>query len=408
MTAVVADAKPGDVRTDRRFFPSLDGYRALAALLVVLCHVALISGFNGRSAHTFGPFLARADIGVAFFFLLSGFLIYRPFVVNHVNRTKPMGTRAFYRRRALRILPAYWVALTIVGFVMHAPGFTGPHEPWAHYLLVHVFFLNQVVGGPVQQSWSLSTEISFYLFIPFYAMAIRRLGARAGARRAFLYEFLGAGALIVASVGLQVYLVAIHVSANRIGQMGTWLPFRLDAFGIGMMMAVVSVWMDQPNGPSFDWLSSRWLPALSWLTAAVLFWVMCTHLGLPLGPLFSAKQALIVNVAYPVVAFFALLPGMFGPERQGLFRRFMQLRVVVWLGLISYGIYIWHEAFLAPNMWFRWTGHQELNAPFWPLLFGTLALTIPVAAASYYLVERPALKFKNRRRPKPSSTEPLR
>ena len=395
-TDVIGVQHAGTVAT-RRHFASLDGYRGIAALLVILCHVALISGLNGRTASTFGPYLARADVGVAIFFVLSGFLIYRPFAAAQIAGAKTMGWRAFYRRRALRILPAYWVALTVVAYVLHAPAFTGSHRPIWHYLLLHVYSTNQVIGGPVQQSWSLATEISFYAFVPIYAWAIRRGRVHRSPQRQIGYELGGAAALILGSIGLKLIAVVIHLSPARFGQLGTWLPFRLDSFGIGMFLAIVSTWSERPHGPALKVTSWRFFPAVAWAGAAFVFWATSTQFGFPLGPILTTRQAALMSVLYPATAVLALLPGLFGPDHQGLFRRIMQTRVMVFLGLISYGLYIWHEAWLSPNLWFRWTGYRQLDAPFWQLLVGTLALTIPVAAASYYLVELPALKFKNRR-----------
>ena len=403
-TDVIGVQHAGTVAT-RRHFASLDGYRGIAALLVILCHVALISGLNGRTASTFGPYLARADVGVAIFFVLSGFLIYRPFATAQIAGAKTMGWRAFYRRRALRILPAYWVALTVVAYVLHAPAFTGGHRPLWHYLLIHVYSTGQVIGGPVQQSWSLATEITFYAFVPIYAWIIRHGRSRRTAERQTAYELGGAAALIVGSVALKLVAVVIHLSPARFGQLGTWLPFRLDAFGVGMFLGIVSTWSERLDGPLLDVASSWWFPAACWTGAAFVFWATCTRFGFPLGPILTTRQAALISVLYPAAAVLALLPGFFGPDRKSLFRRFMQTRVMVFLGLISYGMYIWHEAWMSPNLWFRWTGYRPLDAPFWQLLFSTLALTIPVAAASYYLVELPALKFKNRRtRTRPTST----
>ena len=115
-----------DRRSAGTYFPAMDGYRALAALAVLLAHVALLSGIV-RTNTAFGPYLARADVGVSVFFLLSGFLLYRPFVAARLAG-RPSGSLGGYvRRRALRILPAYWFALTIVAFVLQAPGFESPH-----------------------------------------------------------------------------------------------------------------------------------------------------------------------------------------------------------------------------------------------------------------------------------------
>ena len=90
------------------------------------------------------------------------------------------------------------------------------------------------------------------------------------------------------------------------------------------------------------------------------------------------------------------MPAVFAATRRGAIRRFLTARVMVWLGLISYGIYLWHEAWLTIYLrerGFAFGGNERLLE----FLGVTLALTIPTAALSYYFIERPALRLKTRR-----------
>jgi peptidoglycan/LPS O-acetylase OafA/YrhL len=93
---------------------------------------------------------------------------------------------------------------------------------------------------------------------------------------------------------------------------------------------------------------------------------------------------------------FLLLPGVLGPSDRGPVKALLRNRVMVWLGLTSYGIYIWHEAW--QDKFLEWTGDPMFRSPFWPMLAVTLVLTLASAAVSWYLVERPALLLKGRRR----------
>ncbi|HWH92968.1 MAG TPA: acyltransferase family protein, partial [Baekduia sp.] len=98
---------PGNPR-----FPAVDGLRAVAVLAVVVTHTAFISGFNG---HGFlGEITARLDSGVALFFVISGFLLYRPFVAGRYRGERGPKVTHYARRRVLRIVPAYWLALTVL------------------------------------------------------------------------------------------------------------------------------------------------------------------------------------------------------------------------------------------------------------------------------------------------------
>ena len=101
------------------------------------------------------------------------------------------------------------------------------------------------------------------------------------------------------------------------------------------------------------------------------------------------KQAL-----YGLFAFLLLLPAVFGPQDRGLVRRFLQSWPLVSLGVISYGIYLWHLDLIHQlQVWTGWTAGAE---PFWLLAGATLAASIAFASASYFWVERPILRRKNR------------
>src|SRR3954453_13942377 len=101
---------PGNPR-----FPLVDGLRAVAALSVLVTHTAFLSGFNGHGL--LGGITARLDVGVALFFVISGFLLYRPFVAARMGGRGGPRAGLYFRRRALRILPAYWLALTVLGLL---------------------------------------------------------------------------------------------------------------------------------------------------------------------------------------------------------------------------------------------------------------------------------------------------
>src|SRR4051794_38858942 len=104
-------------------FRGFDGLRAIAALSVVVYH---LSGADGRLlAHHYGRYLWLLNIGVPLFFIISGFLLYRPFVVARFDGRPRPSTREFLRRRVLRIVPGFWVALTIVCIVFNVSA--SPH-----------------------------------------------------------------------------------------------------------------------------------------------------------------------------------------------------------------------------------------------------------------------------------------
>ena len=132
--AVYARAAVGALRHQQ--FPLLDPLRAMAALSILVVHVALFSG--AADADIYGRFLIHLDIGVPFFFLLSGFLLYRPFVVARVEGTPRTPFRDYAMRRFVRIVPAYWLALTVAAIV---PGFAGTFSGnwWVYYGLLQSY-----------------------------------------------------------------------------------------------------------------------------------------------------------------------------------------------------------------------------------------------------------------------------
>jgi peptidoglycan/LPS O-acetylase OafA/YrhL len=100
------------------------------------------------------------------FFLVSGFLLYRPFVLSYLSGERSPNTRRFWQRRLLRIMPAYWLALTLLAYVFHlvamGPGLQGVV---CQYLFLQIYFTTQIFFG-ISQAWSLCTEMSFYLVPP--------------------------------------------------------------------------------------------------------------------------------------------------------------------------------------------------------------------------------------------------
>jgi peptidoglycan/LPS O-acetylase OafA/YrhL len=390
---IVRSEAPDLAHPERRAtrFPLFDGFRAVAATAVLLTHVAFDTGYDTRSS--WGGYFARADVGVAIFFLISGFLLYRPFVARRFHTEPPPKTGSFWWRRALRIYPAYWVALialVIIGGV-EVHGFTA----WLRFIfLVHIYWPTTVFG-PVAQSWTLATELAFYLFLPLYAYALRQVVRHdADPRRKLRAELLGIAGLVAITWLYRWWLVSLH--SDRFGVYNTWLPSWLDHFGLGMLLAVTSVWYADRRTRAPAGLERRWAPAVCWAVAGVAFWLVSTQMGVAVNyTLFTTRDEMVVHVMYAVVAFFFLLPGVFGPQDKGLIRRFLRNRAVQIVGLVSYGVYLWHELLIIK---FReWAGAPAggIGGNFGKLALAVFAGTLVLASLSYVLIERPLLRRKN-------------
>ena len=215
-------------------------------------------------------------------------------------------------------------------------------------------------------------------------------------RRILPVELAGLAVLYAISVGFRVWVLLTRPA--DFGTMGTWLPAYFDLFAMGMALAVASAWRAHRGVEGSGFFAGPLAPGLSWAVAGLLFWAICTRLGLPRNqfahPL-TTGQWLWRHLFYGLVSFFLLLPAVFGPQRDGLVRRFLQLPVMLWLGLVSYGIYLWHEVFI--NRWYHWHHRDPFSGHFNAMLLEVALLTVAAAAVSYYIVERPALSLKRRR-----------
>ncbi|HWI72742.1 MAG TPA: acyltransferase, partial [Baekduia sp.] len=170
--AVAPEATPDALRPPpgNPRFPLVDGLRAVAALSVLVTHTAFISGFNGHGLP--GQITSRLDIGVALFFVISGFLLYRPFVAARFDGRPVPRVALYFRRRALRIIPAYWLALTVLAIWPGLPFVHSDHW-WVYYGFLQDLRVPWIQGG-LKTAWSLAVEVQFYLLLPVYAVACAR------------------------------------------------------------------------------------------------------------------------------------------------------------------------------------------------------------------------------------------
>jgi peptidoglycan/LPS O-acetylase OafA/YrhL len=400
------DALAAEFRRGPRHFPSFDGLRAIAAVSVLLLHTAWVSGFTLRSS--WGLYTSRLEIGVSVFFLISGFLLYRPFALSHLSERPAPNVRRFWQRRFLRIVPAYWLALTVLtyGFGIITVG-SGWRGFVVHYFFLQIYDPTAVFNG-ITQAWSLCTEVSFYLFLPLYA-AVVGLRRRAP-RQQLVWEVVGLAVLTAISYGFRWWFLHISLITVRNGKfvaicaphcatraswaslMPAWLPSYLDLFALGMLLAVVSVWFAE-RGTEPSWLRHRLMPWISWGCAAVCFWGVAHVVNDKDILYFITPVANIERQAlYGAFAFFLLLPAVFGPEKETLIRRLLQTWPMVALGVISYGIYLWHLDLI--DQFMKWTGWQPGHVPYGVLVAAVFGLSVAFASASYFGLERPLLRLK--------------
>jgi peptidoglycan/LPS O-acetylase OafA/YrhL len=385
------ESAAGSRGPERVRFPAFDGFRALAAISVLVTHVAFLSGFNTRSP--FGALTARMDVGVAVFFMISGFLLYRPFVAARLAGDDGPRTIAYFWRRGLRIFPAYWVALTVTVFVLHVPKNIPPaKDMFLYYGLAHLYSLDNVIG-PILSSYTLVTEISFYLVLPLYAFLLSRV--HGSPRQQVRVDLLALAAFFVAGVVYRVAVTASSFPYDRTFQLQSVLPGWIDVFAVGMALAVASAWFShrgsQPLLPR-----RRWFPGGCWALAAAAFVGLGVWVGRPSSGLtvYTFWEEMGIHYLYLTVGLLFLLPGMFGPQRVGVIRAVLRNRALQLLGLISYGLYLWNETLL--EKYIQWTDSTAFNTSFAKMLVVVFVATVLVSIASYVLVEKPVLSLKSR------------
>ena len=366
-----------------RRFPLFDGLRAIAVAAIVVVHVTLFSGALDTGGLT-GHVLARMNIGVAIFFLVSGFLLYRPFIAHRVGGASAPAVLEYAKRRFLRIYPAYWVVFTVL-VILPGVGAVPDHGPFAGYALLHTLPID--TGGGCAgdcgliQTWSLVVEVTFYAALPLYVLVANRLARGRAASTWMRNELI---ALVALATIATVAKFAI-VDGGSPWMNGSVLGY-VYWFALGMGLAVLSVGLEaRRRQPALVSLVVE-RPLLPWAAAAASY--LALSLWLPVI-LETAAQRLILTVAFGAIAALVLLPAVFGDGAGGLPRRVLANPVVAWVGLVSYGIFLWH-LFFAREL-------GEAGGGFFEVLAGTALASTACAAASYYLVERPTLRLKYRR-----------
>lgn len=360
----------------------LEGLRALAAIAVLLTHAGFLSGATGRSI--LPGFLARMDIGVALFFVLSGYLLYRPHASHVAAGTARPALSTYAVRRTARLAPA-WLAVLAGTLVLVPQSRTAGTEVWvANLLQLQSLKLEWDLPG-LAQLWSLSTEVMFYLALPVVAAIVARVAVRRGWRT----HLLALGLFAVASILFRL-LDGLGALPDGFAWLRT-LPAMGDWFVAGMVLAVV---VSDVRLCARVTSVVRAVPWHLYTIAACVFWVLTTRIAGPydLVPP-TAWQASAKHVGYTVVATLVIAPSVFGARTS--LSRVLTSRVLTYLGTISYGLFLWH----LPIM-FRVRDVLGLDLfafGFLITVLVTFAASVLVASVSWHLLEAPIQSWARRR-----------
>ena len=336
--------------------PALDGVRAVAVAGVVTYHVG-------------GQWLPGGFLGVDLFFVLSGFLI-TGILLDEIDRDGRVSLPTFFARRARRLLPALYLLLIVVcawAAFIAAPEAIGDLRGAALAALFYIanwffiitgqsYFAEMQGPSPLEHTWSLAIEEQYYLLWPLLLLLlVRRASPRIVA------------VAIVALLMLSVVLMAVLYDEGdpSIAYFGTFSRMHELLVGSLLAFAVKRGWA-LPR-------SARWT---AWIALALIAAMMATVSDT--GAFYYRGGSLVFCV---VVAWLLLALGS-GPPGGGP-TALLSWRPIAWIGLISYGIYLWHWPLIL------WLTPVTTGLTGAPLAMLRLGATLAIATASFYLLEQP-------------------
>jgi peptidoglycan/LPS O-acetylase OafA/YrhL len=309
---------------------SLTGIRAVAALLVMATHAAYTTG-NYTHGYV-GLVYSRMEMGVPIFFVLSGFLLFGPWVRAAATGGQAPSVRRYAWHRVRRIMPAYVVTVLTAYLVYHfRTAGPNPGHTWMglfrNLTLTQIYtdnYLYSYLHQALTQMWSLAVEVAFYVVLPLLAYLLLLVLCRRQWRPVLLLA-----ALVCVAALTPAWLVLVHTTDFLPDGARLWLPTYLVWFVGGMMLAALQA------------IGVR-AYALACLPVAVAcFFIVSTPIGGdPTTSPAELREALVKTGFYAVIATLAVAPLALGDR--GWYARFLASRPMVFLGEISYEIFLIH------------------------------------------------------------------
>ena len=372
--------------------PALDGIRALAVALVLADHGGI-------------PGVPGGFIGVDVFFVLSGFLI-TSLLLDELGRTGGIDLPGFWVRRARRLLPALIVvvmAVVVLRELFPSDAIAAVRDDavaaffwvanWVFVFRDTDYFTQGDTPSPLQHTWSLAVEEQYYLVWPLVLVAVAVLLALLTRRRPTRPKLRTVRMVIVgiavagaAASGLASCLMVSDASLNRV-YFGT--DTRVQALLVGAAAAALLVhdWSALARyGTQIRARWGRWIAQILPVIGLTMLGVVA-HFATGSAPEF--RRGLLIVVAVAAV----LIVAPVALEQRGLVARMLAVPPLVWLGMISYGVYLWHwPIFLALN-------GERTGLTGMPLFAIRAVATVTVAAMSWWLIEQPIKRWRPAHRP---------
>ncbi len=333
--------------------PSLDGLRAISILMVVWGHL-----YGTRNYWwTRGGIWDVGELGVRFFFVISGLLI-TSILMQEIRATNRLNLWRFYFRRTLRIFLPYYAFLLVLLLTQSWNWFSATPTDFAH-AFTYTSNYQLARNWNLAHTWSLSVEEQFYLLWPAVLIFV-------GWRKALT----AAGLLLLLCPVFRLLL--FWVWPERTEGIGHQFETVADALAMGCLLAGKDEW-PQPVRAFYEWiLHSRLMLAIPFI--AVIANATHEH---PLSFFFLGHT--VINVSAALCVDWAI------QNSHSLIGRLLNAKALVWLGVMSYSLYLWQQPFL--------NRYSEL----WVAAFPQNLLFVFIAALlSYWLVERPALRLRQR------------
>jgi len=369
--------------------PELDGLRGIAIFLVIVCHY--IGGGYVGARHTLAAkvvgVLGLGTVGVDLFFILSGFLIGGILLS---SRSSPQYYRTFYLRRFFRIIPIYYLWLTIFGLAMLAakkwnvwggPEFHTAAPYWAYFIFIQNYFQGSTLIQFfwLRPLWSLAVEEQFYLLAP---IVVRKLSPER-----LIKVLLG---VLVFSLFLRLFLSAVYgMDYNYWGIIASedWMPCRADDLALGMIVA--ALWANPQSRLRLQQRVNVSYAGLFSCGAAVLvlgYWIV------------KPDSFATATVGRTIIGlFFTFLLMIALTDKESLLGKIFRWRPLRELGKVSYCVYIIHQA--VNWILHRSIFHMEPRFNHWPQIGVSIAsfgVTVLIAEISWRFFENPLIRRGHR------------
>jgi len=353
-----------------KYIPALDGMRAVAVLFVVFFHAVLI--VPGLQPYTNGGFL-----GVDIFFVLSGFLI-TSILLQEFDRTGSMNFKNFYTRRFLRLMPAYW--LQLAGLFVFAT-WLFPQDICEklyannNFLYAFLYLSNwqRALNGSevmslLNHTWSLAIEEQFYLFwAGFLFLMLRRLSRER---------------IVSVTAGMIVFTAFFRAfrwqGRGSVDFLYNAFDSRMDALLVGCLVSQLISWGKLPQA----FLSSRALDLLGlislWVAVLIIFGLSDSYYS----PFLYQGGFTLFALAIGMIVIWLVA------HSNDRVSSVLSTGPLTWIGKTSYGLYLWHSISISFFFYFQ--------MPPWLMLISAVLSAFSLTALSYYLVELPFLRLKQR------------